>query len=90
MTDMTSNNQNYSDLLNALSLILAVENLKQNEAQSQYNDVHRANDEQAELLLKEINDRFAEQNENIDLILKILRVHTEKLNTIYERLLEFE
>lgn len=89
MTDMTSNNQNYSDLLNALSLILAVENLKQNDAQSQYNDVHKANDEQAELLLKEINERFAEQNENIDLILKILRVHTEKLNTIYERLLEF-
>ena len=86
---MTPNNQSYSDLLNALSLILAVENLKQNEAQSQYNDVHKANDEQAELLLKEINERFAEQNENIDLILKILRVHTEKLNTIYERLLEF-
>lgn len=89
MANMTSNNQNYSDLLNALSLILAVENLKQNEAQSQYNDVHRANDEQAELLLEKINERFAEQNENIDLILKILRVHTEKLNTIYERLLEF-
>ena len=86
---MTNNNQNYSDLLNALSLILAVENLNENRQQSQYNDVHRANDEQAELLLKEINDRFAEQNENIDLILKILRVHTEKLNTIYERLLEF-
>ena len=90
MADMTSNSPNYSDLLNALSLILAVENLKQNEAQSQYNDVHKANDEQAELLLKEINERFAKQNENIDLILKILRVHTEKLNTIYERLLEFE
>lgn len=86
---MENINPNYSDLLNALSLILAVENLKQNEAQSQYNDVHKANDEQAELLLKEINDRFAKQNENIDLILKILRVHTEKLNTIYERLLEF-
>lgn len=89
MADMTSNSPNCSDLLNALSLILAVENLKQNEAQSQYNDVHRANDEQAKLLLEKINERFAEQNENIDLILKILRVHTEKLNTIYERLLEF-
>ena len=87
---MNNNNQNYSDLLNVLSLILAVENLKQNEAQSQYNDVHKANDEQAKLLLEKINERFAEQNENIDLILKILRVHTEKLNTIYERLLEFE
>lgn len=83
---MTPNNQNYSDLLNALSLILAVENLKQNEAQSQYNDVHKANDEQAELLLKEINERFAEQNENIDRILKILDKHTEKLDIIYKRL----
>ena len=87
---MENINLNCSDLLNALSLILAVENLKQNEAQSQYNDVHKANDEQAKLLLEKINERFAEQNENIDLILKILRVHTEKLNTIYERLLEFE
>ena len=62
MDDMTSNNQNYSDLLNALSLILAVENLSENRQQSQYNDVHRANDEQAELLLKEINERFEKQN----------------------------
>ena len=83
---MNNNNQNYSDLLNALSLILAVENLSENRQQSQYNDVHRANDEQAELLLEKINKRFAEQNENIDLILKILRVHTEKLNVIYEKL----
>ena len=77
MADMTSNNQNYSDLLNALSLILAVENLKQNEAQSQYNDVHKANDEQAELLLKEINERF----ENQDIV---LREHTALLTEILE------
>jgi DNA anti-recombination protein RmuC len=83
---MNNNNPNYSDLLNALSLILAIENLKQNEAQSQYNDVHRANDEQAELLLEKINKRFAEQNENIDRILGILQEHTEKLDIIYKRL----
>ena len=83
---MTPNNPNYSDLLNALSLILAVENLKQNEAQSQYNDVHKANDEQAELLLKEINERFAEQNENIDRILKIQQNHTDMLKEIYRKL----
>ena len=77
MADMTSNNQNYSDLLNALSLILAVENLKQNEAQSQYNDVHKANDEQAELLLENINERFAEQND-------MLREHTALLTEILE------
>ena len=81
---MNNNNQNYSDLLNALSLILAVENLKQNEAQSQYNDVHKANDEQAELLLEKINKRFAEQNENIERIFGILQEHTEKLDIIYK------
>ena len=78
---MTPNNQNYSDLLNALSLILAVENLKQNEAQSQYNDVHKANDEQAKLLLKEINEKFEEQN-------IILREHTVLLNEIYKKVSE--
>ena len=75
---MNNNNQNYSDLLNVLSLILAVENLKQNEAQSQYNDVHKANDKQAELLLKEINEKFEEQN-------IILREHTALLNEIYKK-----
>ena len=79
IADMTGNNQNYSDLLNALSLILAVENLKQNEAQSQYNDVHKANDEQAKLLLKEINERFEKQN-------IILREHTALLTEIYRKL----
>ena len=86
MADMTSNNQNYSDLLNALSLIHAVENLKQNEAQSQYNDVHKANDEQAELLLEKINKRFAEQNENIAKILAIQQNHTDMLQEIYHLL----
>ena len=76
---MENINQNYSDLLNALSLILAVENLKQNEAQSQYNDVHKANDEQAKLLLKEINEKFEEQN-------IILREHTALLTEIYKKI----
>lgn len=78
MADMTSNSPNYSDLLNALSLILAVENLKQNEAQSQYNDVHKANDEQAKLLLEKINERFEKQN-------IILREHTALLTEIYKK-----
>ena len=82
MADMTSNNPNYSDLLNALSLILAVENLKQNEAQSQYNDVHKANYEQAELLLEKINKRFAEQNETINEILKICKENNAILSVM--------
>lgn len=80
MADMTSNNQNYSDLLNALSLILAVENLKQNEAQSQYNDVQTANDKQAEYLLREINTRFEQQNEMLLEIMARLELLEEKGN----------
>ena len=83
---MNNNNQNYSDLLNVLSLILALENLNENRQQSQYNDVHKANDEQAELLLEKINKRFAEQNEMIDLILKIQQNHTDMLREIYQLL----
>ena len=79
---MDNINQNYSDLLNALSLILAVENLKQNEAQSQYNDVHKANDEQAELLLEKINKRFAEQDETINEILKICKENNAILSVM--------
>ena len=81
MADMTSNRPNYSDLLNALSLILAVENLSENRQQSQYNDVHKANDEQAKLLLKEINDRFEKQN-------IILREDTALLTEIYKKVSE--
>ena len=75
---MENINPNYSDLLNALSLILAVENLSENRQQSQYNDVHKANDEQAKLLLKEISDRFEKQN-------IILREHTALLTEIYKK-----
>jgi hypothetical protein len=80
--------QNNGEVLNALSLILAMQNLSENREQSQYNDVHKANDEQAELLLKKINDRFAEQNENIDRILKIQQNHTDMLKEIYKLIKE--
>ena len=79
---MENINPNYSDLLNALSLILAMQNLSENREQSQYNDVHKANDEQAELLLKEINDRFAEQDETINEILKICKENNAILSVM--------
>jgi hypothetical protein len=79
---MTPNNPNYSDLLNALSLILAVENLNENRQQSQYNDVHTANDKQAEYLLNEINNKFNQQNEILFYILKQVRENGEKLDKI--------
>lgn len=80
MADMTSNNQNHSDLLNALSLILAVENLSENRQQSQYNDVQTANDKQAEYLLREINTRFEQQNGMLLEIMARLELLKEKDN----------
>lgn len=77
-----NNNQNFSDLLNALSLVLAMENLSENRQQSQYNDVHTANDKQAEYLLNEINNKFNQQNEILFYILKQVRENGEKLDKI--------
>ena len=76
------NNQNFSDLLNALSLVLAMENLSENRQQSQYNDVHTANDKQAEYLLNEINNKFNQQNEILFYILKQVRENGEKLDKL--------
>jgi hypothetical protein len=77
-----NNNQNFSDLLNALSLVLAMENLSENRQQSQYNDVHTANDKQAEYLLNEINNKFNQQNEILFYILKQVRENGEKLDKL--------
>lgn len=80
------NINNEMNALDMASLVLAILNLSENRQQSQYNDVHKANDEQAELLLKEINKRFAEQNEMIDCIHKIQQNHTDMLKEILDRL----
>lgn len=57
-------NQEYiAEMLNALSVILGYTNLMENRAQSAQNDVHAANDEQAKLLLQELDKRFKEQND---------------------------
>lgn len=61
--------QNYGNFLGALGVILNVLNLIQNEQQTAYNDVHAANDEQAERLLTEINARFDELNNKLDRLL---------------------
>lgn len=56
------NNYEFGDVLNAISIILGWTNLQENRQQSAYNDVHKANDEQAKIILNEINARFDEQN----------------------------
>lgn len=67
----------FSNAINLLALALGIENLQENRAQSQYNDVHAANDQQAEYLLGEIKALFAEQNEIL-----------EKQNQMLDRLLK--
>ena len=69
-------NNNFFDLLNLLSLMVSLQNLRENEQQSAYNDVHKANDKQAQFLLQEINRQFQEQNQMLTEI-------KEKLDYVY-------
>lgn len=63
-----------------LSLYLGYENLLENRAQTAANDVNEANNKQADLLLREINGQFSEQNE-------ILKDISNKLDFIIDILL---
>ena len=67
------NNSNFSYVLNAIALLVGVQNLQENREQSEHNDVQAENQKQTEHLLKEINKRFKEQNELLNEILKILK-----------------
>lgn len=69
-----NDNQNniFGNWIDILSLIIGIQNLIENEQQSRYNDVHSANDAQAEYLLSEINRRFDEQNEKIERLIEII------------------
>ena len=65
-------NNNFYDLINLISLIIGVQNLKENRAQSEHNDIQAANQNQAEYLLSEIYRLFDEQNKILDKIYKAL------------------
>ena len=64
---------NFSDVLNAIALLVGVQNLQENREQSEHNDIQAENQKQTEHLLKEINKQFKEQNELLNEILKILK-----------------
>lgn len=77
------NEEQLSNLVNAVALGIGILNLQENRAQSQYNDVHAANDKQAEFLLGEISKMIDEQNkrlENQDEILNKILKYIEGLN----------
>lgn len=76
---MIDSNIKISDLLAVASLILGVQNLKENEMQSdqqirilKQNDVSSANDKQAQYLLASLYQKFDEQNKMLEKILSIL------------------
>lgn len=72
--------QNNGDLLNIVSILLALQNLQENREQTKQNDVQSANDKQAKLLLDKINTMFDEQNKTIEYILQKINKIEEKLN----------
>lgn len=73
------NNNPYSELLNVVSVMLAIQNLKENREQSEHNDVQAANDKQAKDILEAIYAQFKEQNIE-------LAKHKSLLYDIVERL----
>lgn len=65
-------NQNYSNLLNAIALLIGIENLFENRQQSAYNDVHAANDAQKQELLQEIKPRLDAVEAKLDMVIELL------------------
>ena len=66
------NNESFMNLINALSLIIGMQNLQENREQSAHNDIHSENELQAQYLLTEIVALFEKQNEMLRKILKLL------------------
>lgn len=69
------NNESFMNLVNALSLIIGVQNLQENREQSAHNDIHTENDKQAKYILAELTKQFEEQN-------KLLKQIIERLDSL--------
>lgn len=76
------NNNPYSELLNIVSVMLAIQNLKENREQSEHNDVQAANDKQAKDILKAIYAQFKEQNIELAKHKSLLYDFLERLDKI--------
>ena len=77
-------NENFLDMLNAISVIIGMQNLKENREQSAHNDVQIANSEQAKYLLAEIFEKFEEQNKVLSEQTKILQEILKHLKGIQD------
>ena len=65
-TPCQDQNNDLINLINALSFVIGYSNLQENRQQSANNDVQATNDKQAHYLLKEINQRFDDQNKILE------------------------
>ena len=65
-------------LLNAVSVILGLQNLQENREQSAHNDVQLANDRQAEFLLKELHKEFSDIKRLLNQIIKQMEENDAK------------
>ena len=86
---MFTNQQSENNFFNGVDLaafIISIMNLYENRQQSAYNDVHSANDEQAQFLLQEIDRRFQEQNVILEKQNEILIEQNRMLFNISKRL----
>lgn len=67
------NNDRFLDLINALSLVIGMQNLQENREQSAHNDIHADNEAQANYILTELTKLLEEQNVMLREILSILK-----------------
>lgn len=73
---------NFFNAVDLMALVISILNLQENRAQTAYNDVHAANDKQAEFLLGEIRKMIDEQNRRLERQDEVLA----KLTAMIERL----
>lgn len=74
--------QNNGDLLNIVSILLALQNLQENREQTKQNDVQAANDKQAKLLTDEMNAIFHRQENSLNHIATRLFNMEKKLDKV--------
>ena len=66
-------NQNFIDFISLMAFAVGIENLQENRQQTADNDVNKANDRQAEYLLKELTKQFTEINRRLEAIENMLK-----------------
>ena len=83
----TPDNNNLFDIINLASLIIGMQNLRENRVQSAHNDVQVANAEQAQYLLTEITRQFERQNQQLTEILQTLKIILQKVQELTDKVL---